>query len=358
MPDLHLEDADGNVLHSSTRGGTRNERIEATLEAGTYYVRVVAQEEGENAYTLRYRAEEPEAPAPPEPDPLPEPEETKPQLQPNPSPVVLTSVPEPAGQDFSADTSTKGRILVDGSVTGNNDRWRDVDWFAVELEAGTTYRIDLNGWPLVRDGGWLRDPELRGIYDAEGILIGGTSDDNSGRNRNSRTIFTPDEDGTYYVAATGTWYSWFATNSPGGKYKLTVADATDDFTADTDTTGRIAVGAAATGDIERPGDRDWFAVELEAGKTYWFDMKGLTLNPREGTLPVARLHGIHDADGNRIVGTAHETIDSFNSRMRFTATEDGTHYVAAGAGPSPWPIFPVDTVGTYTLTAEEIVDTI
>ncbi|MCY4502277.1 MAG: PPC domain-containing protein, partial [Alphaproteobacteria bacterium] len=69
--DLHLEDADGNVLHSSTRGGTRNERIEAPLEAETYYVRVVAREEGENAYTLRYRAEEPEAPAPPEPDPLP-----------------------------------------------------------------------------------------------------------------------------------------------------------------------------------------------------------------------------------------------------------------------------------------------
>ena len=34
------------------------------------------------------------------------------------------------------------------------------------------------------------------------------------------------------------------------------------------------VGGSATGNIDSPGDRDWFAVELEAGKTYRFDLKG------------------------------------------------------------------------------------
>ena len=38
--DLFLEDAEGNVLHSSTVDGTANEAINETLLAGTYYVRV------------------------------------------------------------------------------------------------------------------------------------------------------------------------------------------------------------------------------------------------------------------------------------------------------------------------------
>ena len=48
--DLHLEDADGTVLYSSTSSGTANERIAETLLAGTYYVRVESQEVGLNAH--------------------------------------------------------------------------------------------------------------------------------------------------------------------------------------------------------------------------------------------------------------------------------------------------------------------
>ena len=36
-------------------------------------------------------------------------------------------------------------MTVGGSATGEIDYWGDRDWFAVELEAGTTYRIDLEG---------------------------------------------------------------------------------------------------------------------------------------------------------------------------------------------------------------------
>ena len=52
--DLVLEDAAGNVLHSSERSGTANEWMRETLLAGTYYVRVEAQEAGANAYVFRY----------------------------------------------------------------------------------------------------------------------------------------------------------------------------------------------------------------------------------------------------------------------------------------------------------------
>ena len=36
----------------------------------------------------------------------------------------------------------------------------------------------------------------------------------------------------------------------------------DDYSATTQTTGAVAVGGPATGEIETGGDRDWFAVTL------------------------------------------------------------------------------------------------
>ena len=61
--DLFLEDADATVLHSSTESGTANETIRATLLAGTYYVRLEAQETGDSTYVFRYGVTEPEAEA-------------------------------------------------------------------------------------------------------------------------------------------------------------------------------------------------------------------------------------------------------------------------------------------------------
>ena len=52
--DLFLEDAQGSVLASSTQEGTANEWIQMTLPAGTYFIRVEAQETGDNNFKLRY----------------------------------------------------------------------------------------------------------------------------------------------------------------------------------------------------------------------------------------------------------------------------------------------------------------
>ena len=58
--------------------------------------------------------------------------------------------------DYAADRTTTGRVVVDGSATGNVEYNRDTDWFAVELEAGQAYRFDLEGSST--GGGTLRDP--------------------------------------------------------------------------------------------------------------------------------------------------------------------------------------------------------
>ena len=53
-----------------------------------------------------------------------------------------------------------------------------------------------------------------------------------------------------------------------------------DIAADTTTTADVAVGGSATGEIETTGDKDWFEVELEACRTYRFDLQG---EPERGT---------------------------------------------------------------------------
>ena len=119
----------------------------------------------------------------------------------------------------------------------------------------------------------------------------------------------------------------------------------DDFSADTSTSGQVAVGGTASGNIETAGDRDWFAVELVAGRTYTFDLRGSPT--ADGTLSDPFLYGIHDADGNRFAHTMNDDGgDGRNSKVTFTATETGTHYIAAGAYRL--------RLGTYEL---EVVDT-
>ena len=119
----------------------------------------------------------------------------------------------------------------------------------------------------------------------------------------------------------------------------------EDFARNSSTSGRIAVGDTATGRIGSSGDRDWFAVELVAGRTYVIDLRGSPTG--DGTLSDPYLRGIYDADGNRISNTTDDDGgQSYNSRVSFTATESGTHYIAAGAYSS--------RQGTYEL---EVTDT-
>ena len=254
------------------------------------------------------------------------------------------SVSEPDGQDLPANTSTTGVVAVGGSATGEIF-WGDRDWFAVELEANKAYRIDLEGWWTGH--GTLRDPYLRGIYDADGVRIPGTTNDDGGAGSNSREYLTTTEAGTYYLAA-GAW------GGGEGTYKLSVVEVVDDFGVGTGTTGTVAVGGSATGEIiDYADDRDWFAVELEAGKTYRIDLKGAWTG--DGTLYDPYLRGIHDMDGVLISGTRGDNGGvGRQSRVTFTATADGTYYVAAGAAhPHGSNDF---QEGTYTLFVTDITN--
>ena len=59
----------------------------------------------------------------------------------------------------------------------------DQDWFAVALEAGTTYRFDLEGSDTGSSS--LRDPVLRGTFNWSGARIDDTWEDGGGEGYNA-----------------------------------------------------------------------------------------------------------------------------------------------------------------------------
>ena len=195
---------------------------------------------------------------------------------------------------------------------------------------------------LQTSSGTLRDAYLLGVRDANGTLLPGTVDDESGTGHNSRVEFTATESGTYYIAAGA--HRWHQK----GTYKLSVSELEDDYLATTGTTGDIgtvSVGGSTTGDIEFAGDVDWFAVDLVVGKTYRFDLESWITGA--GTVFDPYLRGIHAANGTLISGTTDDDGGvGDNSRVEFTASATGTYYVAAGAKRA--------YEGTYTLSVEEV----
>ena len=308
-----VHDADGVFITGTTDndgGAGYNARVTFTAdEAGTYYVAAGAYGTRKGTYTLS-----------------------------------VVDVTDGIPDDFEAGTGTSGAVAVGGSATGEIDFYNDRDWFAVELDAGGTYQIDLEGEDT--DAGTLRLPYLYGVHDADGVLIAGTTHHGGGTGCNSQVYFTAEDAGTYYVAAG-------SHRADEGTYKLSVVELADgipdDFAAETGTSGAVTVGGSARGEIEVRGDHDWFAVELDAGATYQIDLKGSSTGA--GTLLDPYLRGVHDADGNFIAGTTdnHGGV-GLNSRVRFTAEEAGAYYVAAGAGAYGF------RRGTYKLSVTEVPD--
>lgn len=238
--------------------------------------------------------------------------------------LSVTSLNSTSNDDFSADTSTHGSVAVEGSSQGTIEESYDQDWYAVTLTAGHSYQIDLQGGST--SAGTLSDTYLRGIYDSQGNLISGTENDDSGTGYNSQVELTAYSTGTYYVAAGA-----FGSNT--GTYTVSVTDLggdSDDFSADTNSQGTVAVDGSHTGTIEESGDQDWFAVSLTSGNTYQIDLEGSPTN--QGTLSDTYLRGIYDSTGSLVFGTSNDDAGTgANSQLEYTASSTGTYYIAAGA---------------------------
>ena len=111
---------------------------------------------------------------------------------------------EPAAGDLPGTSDTTGLVALDqaarGRLTETAALW-DTDWFAADLTAGSTYRIQVLGTPGVDCT--LLAPIVESLHDASGTIVAGTEWSDESRELWSRLTFTPTTDARYYISVVG-----------------------------------------------------------------------------------------------------------------------------------------------------------
>ncbi len=253
------------------------------------------------------------------------------------------AVTSQSNADIAATTATTASLAVNGVRTSTISPAGDQDWFRVSLTAGQTYNIDLSADSTSTTP--LQDPYFRGIRNSAGVLIPGTTNDDYGSTLNSRVQYTPTTTGIYYLAA-GAYGSYT------GAYSIRLSartNSTDTISANTSTTGTIALGSAGVnGVVNFSRDVDWYRVTLTAGQTYVINLRGS--DSGQGTLSDPNFVGVYNNAGVLISGTGNDnSSNSSDSQSIFKAPTSGVYYLAAtGAN---------DLTGTYRLSIETSTST-
>jgi len=244
---------------------------------------------------------------------------------------------EPAQPDVGNTVATAVQLRAGQDTVGEVDTPYDTDWFRMYLVAGRSYRFDLRGEPS--GGGTLADPEIVGMFDSAGELVPGTATSGGGQGSDAALVFTPTETGRYFLSVGGYFLGT-------GRYTVSFQAETEaariaDVPADVTTTS-FARGIRSTGDIEAPGDVDWYRFDLAAGQRSYITLRGS--DSGSGTLPDPLIRGVYDSSGNLLPGTGNDDSGgTLDSRVVFDAPETGSFYVAATAYGS--------ATGTYTIQA-------
>ena len=242
---------------------------------------------------------------------------------------------EPTCGDLPGDTTTTGRLVVDGAgVKGQHHTATDADWYAVSLEADVDYQFDADP----------TDPQptlyLLKIHDDQGTELrtsaiapaGGPPNWYRLPNRFNSLPFRTDQAGAYYVSISAPTGG----EAPDRVYTLTARS--DDYPADT-TTEAVAeleeptrvylMRTSSDPDDPATDDVDWVRASLLANVPYHisFDV---------GKCPqTAVIEGIHDADGTAIPMTSSSKACS--AGMYFTPPTKGDYYIAVTGKGSTFP---------------------
>ncbi|MEZ5695876.1 MAG: M10 family metallopeptidase C-terminal domain-containing protein [Sphingomonadaceae bacterium] len=223
-----------------------------------------------------------------------------------------------SGADATVDsipnsTATTATLTPGSAQTSAIDTAGDSDWFRITLTAGETYTFT-----TFLPGGGLPDSILT-LRDSTGAIIASNDDANTAAGLYySEITFTATTSGTYYLDVTG-----YQTST--GEYYISSSRPVNDAVGGTAATaGSLAIGgAAATGAIDQNGDRDWYAVTLEAGQIYEFTTFATgSASDADTTLT------IRDASGNVLAW--NDDSSGTYSRVRFQATSSATYYIDVG----------------------------
>ena len=227
-----------------------------------------------------------------------------------------------------------GAMSVGSTLTGITESGPDQDYYAVTLTAGVSYDITETGFgsqPIL-------DAMLR-VYDQTATLVV-SNDDANGSTYNAFLRFTPAATGTYYVSA-GVVNTFKHSGQDHGEYALSLDVTHDTYPADTTTTGVVAPGGSVSSVIDTDSDHDWFAVTLQAGFLYSFDLTGTGSNPLTDSYL-----DLYNAGGGLITSDDDSGPDH-DAHIAYYATQSGTYYISAESFPNDPPYI---NTGSYRLS--------
>lgn len=344
-PFLVLRDANGNfVAQDDDSGAGSDARIVITPAAtGIYYLSARTFGDAGGTYALVTSPEErTDSSETPTPEPDPDPGEIVPGITVAEGSTDAAGSIETTAEFISGDT-------FDGSLESGSDR----DFVRIELTAGTQYTFDLNG--AGSGEGTLPDGFLV-LRNASGGFV--AQDDDGGTGTDAQIVFTPSESGTFYISArtfSGEGGDYLLTTSPNERTEpgsnpdpdpdptptpgQTVQEGTTDAPGDISSEVAISVGDTFQGELDAGTDRDFVGIQLSAGTSYTFDIKGA--DSGAGTLSDPFLV-LRDADGN-FVDQDDDGGVGLDSQLVFTPSMTGTYFLSVRN-------FSGET-GTYELTA-------
>ena len=186
----------------------------------------------------------------------------------------------PTHPDTAADTSTPLSVEVGGSVEADFCSKEDADWIAVDLVAGQAYRIE----------GTFTDPDgetyifIGGMHESDGSLITGSHSFDGNPYGTSNTAgyinFRPTATGIHYiVVGDPAWWNFTHATAPlpwqieVHEIDLPPDDVPDvhQLTFEFNNYGYFVQQFEGT--VDTHGDRDTFAIDIEAGHRYFVEMR-------------------------------------------------------------------------------------
>ncbi len=230
----------------------------------------------------------------------------------------------------------------------NPDAESDIDLYELEVEAGTTYRVNTETIAGSFDA-FLR------VYAANGTTVIAENDNNQDASLDALVEFEASSTGTVYVEVTEVSGS----DSPFNLYELDVAPVIADeeepngsaevagttiFSVDFTDAQSIPLGSALNAEIgPEATDADIFEVDLSAGATVVADVETLANGSPDTML------GLYDAAGTLVA--FNDDFTGRESRVSYTAQASGLFYVVVVSWNAPDP--DAGTTGPYGLMVTE-----
>ena len=115
----------------------------------------------------------------------------------------------------------------------------------------------------------------------------------------------------------------------------------DDYGSTPETSGSLEMNSEIQGIVESGGDRDWFSISLDAGSTYKFDLKHVSIGD-----PYLKLYD----SSQQVISENDDGAGGLDSRIVFSPDQSGTYYLDAGA-------YDDSFTGSYLLSTEELPST-